>query len=309
MPRVVSPATWLVLASLTAAEALYEILGGSGRLVTVWIHGFVIAAAAVLCLARGLVEPRGRGAPAVWLGAGLACWWAGDAVWNTLWGTDPDPPYPSVADLFWLAWYPLTATGIALLIRDHVAGFELHRWMDGVAVMLVVLTPFAALLLEPAFGEAHGSDAARVVTFSYPVLDSLMIGAVVGVYGLLAFHAGRAWLLLGAGCVCMALADGLFAVQDARPSVLDDRYEFLWSGGALLIAYAVWQAWDPPKALGRAYGWRAIALPLAAQALAAAIQIYGIFHDLGPVERVVTLVVLLIAMVQIVVSRPRAPAS
>ena len=53
-------------------------------------------------------------------------------------------------------------------------------------------------------------------------------------------------------------------------------------------------------------GWRAIALPLAAQAIAAAIQIYGLFHELGPTERIVTLAVLLIAMVQIVVARPRA---
>jgi hypothetical protein len=49
-------------------------------------------------------------------------------------------------------------------------------------------------------------------------------------------------------------------------------------------------------------------LPLAAQAIAAAIQVYGLFHELGATERLVTLLVLLVAMVQIVVSRPRAPA-
>ena len=47
-------------------------------------------------------------------------------------------------------------------------------------------------------------------------------------------------------------------------------------------------------------------LPLAAQALAAAIQVYGIFHELGDTERLVTLFVLAVSMVQIIVARPRA---
>jgi hypothetical protein len=53
-------------------------------------------------------------------------------------------------------------------------------------------------------------------------------------------------------------------------------------------------------------GWRAIALPLAAQGFAAAIQVYGFFYEIPRSERIFTLIVLLISMVQIVVTRPRA---
>ena len=38
------------------------------------------------------------------------------------------------------------------------------------------------------------------------------------------------------------------------------------------------------------------------------IQIYGLFHEIGKSERVVTLAVLVIASVQIIISRPRAAA-
>jgi hypothetical protein len=105
----------------------------------------------------------------------------------------------------------------------------------------------------------------------------------------------------------MALADGLFAVQESRDAVLPDSYDFAWTAGALLIAYAAWQAWDPRQPITERYGWRVIALPLAAQAMAATIQGYSLFHELGPVERVLTILVLLVSMVQIVISRPRAP--
>ena len=52
---------------------------------------------------------------------------------------NPNLPYPSFADVFWLAWYPLAAVGSLFLIRVRVPQFELHRWMDGIAVTLLVL--------------------------------------------------------------------------------------------------------------------------------------------------------------------------
>jgi hypothetical protein len=128
------------------------------------------------------------------------------------------------------------------------------------------------------------------------------------VYALIGWHVTRAWLILGLGCVLMAMGDGLFAVQDARSGTVDASYDFTWPVGALLIALAVRLAVDVPVPRSGDVGWRAIVLPLAAQGLAAAIQVYGGFHEPGDAERLVTLFVLIVAMVQIVLSRPRAPA-
>ena len=52
-------------------------------------------------------------------------------------------------------------------------------------------------------------------------------------------------------------------------------------------------------------GMRAVALALFAQALAIGIQIYAIFNEIGRSERVVTIVVLVVASVQIILTRPR----
>ena len=50
---------------------------------------------------------------------------------------------------------------------------------------------------------------------------------------------------------------------------------------------------------------RAVALALFAQALAIGIQLYAIFREVGRSERVVTIVVLVVASVQIILTRPR----
>jgi hypothetical protein len=131
---------WPVLIALVVVEAAHELLGlpGPPTLYDDWIHGLVIVTAAALCMARAVREPTGRG---VWLalGAGMICWSAGTALWSLLYQANPNPPYPTPADALWLLWYPFTALGIAFLIGVKGSHFDLHRWMDGLAVMLLVL--------------------------------------------------------------------------------------------------------------------------------------------------------------------------
>jgi len=85
-------------------------------------------------------------------------------------------------------------------------------------------------------------------------------------------------------------------------------FDALWLGGMVLIAYAAWLPHPGRLDPVDVYGWRAIALPVAAQLFAVALQVYGVFFYVPIAERVLTIVVLLIAIVQIIVSRPRAPS-
>jgi uncharacterized membrane protein (DUF106 family) len=298
---------WIVLVALTAAEGVHQVfqVGSPGILFDDWFHDTVIAAAAGLVLLRAAYEPVER---AAWtaMGLGLLFWAGGEILWSLVYEGEAHPPYPTWSDPLWLAWYPLTAVGVALLIKRHVIRFELHRWMDGVAVMLVVLTPGVAALVQPVAERSADDTLATVVDFSYPILDILLVGAILGVYGLTAWRPSRTWFLLGIGCVMFAAADAVFAVEQARTAITSESYDFVWTAGALVIAYAAWSSVPSSLHHGEAVGWRAIALPLAAQVLAAGIQIYGLFEELGTSERVVTLVVLIIAMLQIILSRPRA---
>jgi hypothetical protein len=97
-------------------------------------------------------------------------------------------------------------------------------------------------------------------------------------------------------------------VQQARGDLVGGDYNFLWSVGALLIAAAAWASRPEDVERQEIYGWRAIVLPVAAQLCAAVIQVYALFHEIGRSERLVTLIVLVVATVQIVISRPRAPS-
>ena len=241
--RVPLPLTfvWLVLGVLTVLEAANDIFGVAGPdwLYDNWVHNAILGVCAALVLARAVFEPVARKA---WLafGTGLLLWFIGSAAWAVFYSGSANAPYPSFADAFWLAWYPLMAIGIFYLILVRVPLFELHRWMDGIAVMLLVLAVGFALVIQPAAAHKTVGALATFVAFLYPVLDVLLIGAILGVYGLLGWRPDTMWVLIGLAVVSSSVADAVFAVQEAeaRAVVSGDSYDFIWTAGALALALA-----------------------------------------------------------------------
>jgi hypothetical protein len=301
---------WIVLLVFTALEALNEFgwIGGPSALYQRWIPDLVLLAAALLTFIRAALEPVARKA---WLSFGLAMavWCLGTVSWSVVYGGQVNPPYPTFADVLWLLWYPLMAVAMVFLIRVRFKSFEVHRWMDGIAVMLMVLVAGFALVVQPLAGHSSRGWLATGVGFSYPVLDVLLIGTLLGVYGLLGWKPDAMWIFIGLGILASTGADAAFAVQEARGVVESGHYDFVWTMGALLIAYAAWvRAPTVHDDDARVTGMRAIALALIAQALAIAIQILAVFEDIGRSERVVTALVLVVASIQIILTRPRSGA-
>jgi hypothetical protein len=78
--------------------------------------------------------------------------------------------------------------------------------------------------------------------------------------------------------------------------------------GALLTAYAAWQPDPTPSRPARLEGWKAIILPVTCQLIAAGIQFYVLFvGELPESERIIALLIMALVLVQLWVSRPRAP--
>ncbi len=303
-------AVWIVLIALVALEAIDELgwIGRPSSFYEIWIHDAVILAAAGLVFARATMEPVARRA---WLcfGLAMALWCVGTIGWDVLYGGQAKPPYPTFADVLWLLWYPFMVAGMVILVRVRFKNFELLRWMDGIVVVLLVLVAGFGLVVQPLANETTHSWVATAVDFAYPILDVVLIGALLGIYGLLGWRPDAMWVFIGLGVLASACADAAFAVQQAR-GVAENGYDFVWTLGALFIAYAAWvhspTVHDDDR---QVTGMRAIALALIAQALAIAIQITALFEDLGKSERIVTALVLVIASIQIIVSRPRGEAS
>jgi hypothetical protein len=299
---------WPIAAVVVALYAAHQALGLGGRgldgLFSTWVNDGLLWCAAIVCFAGALAARQSR---AAWLlaAAALAAWATGDTIWSIRLGLATAPPATSISDVFWLAWYPLIVAALILLVRERVPGFELHRWIDGLAVMLLAATPWVALFLEPIAEHSSASGLAITLDFAYPLGDVVLVGAVLGVFALMGWRPGRMWWELGIALMVMGVADAIYSVQALGHAHDRGVYDAAWAGAALLIAHAAWEPHPGRLERRELTGWSAIALAIAAQVLAISIQTYAIFDELPRSERILSVIVIVIATIQIVISRPR----
>jgi hypothetical protein len=280
---------------------------GPASVYEVWLGTALLAGCAVVCLARALSQPVYR---AAWvaMAAAMLSWTVGTVLWEIQYSGVARPPYPSAADVLWLLWYPLTAVSIGLMIKARVARFDLARWMDGFVVMLLVLAAAFPLTLDPVVHYFGSDQLAGLVNISYPLLDTLLLGAILGTFALMAWRPDPAWVLIAVGVAAMTVGDAAFAVQQARGVYEGVNYGFVWSAGALMVACAAWVPAGQRYRGRELHGWSAIALPLFAAVLAVVLQLCVIlFHSFDTkTHKVTVLVVLVIATAQLILARPRA---
>jgi hypothetical protein len=306
---------WIAFAVLVAAEAILEIVVPTGHglrlLAHDWLHDLTGVLAALVCVTRVVTNREDRRSWGA-IAAGLVSFATGQVVWSLFYRHQPAAPYVNFTDAFYLALYPLAIAGLVMLIRAHLPRFEVHRWLDGIIVVLIVAAPGVALVLVPVAERSTGDALADVVNFAYPLLDILLVGAVLGVFSVTGWRPGKAWAWLGLGFLLLAVPDSIAAVERLsgpdlaahRPDHLEG-YDFLWTLGLVAVAYASWAGPPNPTPAERPAGLRAVALPLAAQALAAAILVFSFFHEIPAGGHPLTLAVILLGMVQTYVSRPR----
>jgi two-component system cell cycle response regulator len=222
----------------------------------------VVVAAGLACLTRAL---RGGPERAAWIAisASVLAWAAGEIWWTAYIEGNPDAPYPSPADVGYLAFYPLAILGLYLLVRARARELDPRLWMDGAIAALGTGALGAALLFEFVADRTEGTTIEVATTLAYPFGDVVLISLVVGVIALTRWRPGRTWTLLLGGLTAMAVADVAFTLQSLDSAVPGgDWVEPIYLISALFIGAEAWQpeaARIHPEA--RFDGWREMVVP------------------------------------------------
>jgi hypothetical protein len=290
-------------------EAVHQVLAGDAPDVPViddWLHAGLIFASSAFCAWGARHRPPGPSRAAWWcFAAALLLFGIAELTWGALYAEGSDVPTPNPTDALYLSTYPLFMAGLVLMARARVVDVPWYRWLDGLVLVLIVATPGVLLVIVPVLEEAPIDPLGQLVTVAYPLGDVLLIGALLGSLPLMSWHLGGSWPWVGAGLVCLTVADAGYSLTAAETVAHHGPYDFLWSAGALAFAVGATRLPSRPRPAREITGWPAIALPLGAQVVALATQIYGWFRPLPAAERLLTIAVLAVGIAQIIVSRPR----
>ena len=110
---------------------------------------------------------------------GQASFVAGDVMWNwyEIIGEDP---FPSFADVMYLAGYPFIAAGLFLLIRRRMGGGDRGGLLDAAILTTACAILSWTFLIQP---QLVGTDLDALyvgISLAYPVADLLLIGVAMG---------------------------------------------------------------------------------------------------------------------------------
>jgi two-component system, cell cycle response regulator len=264
---------------LYAAHTAFGLGGGSSdALFQDWIYNSVSVGAGTMCILRGIVIRRERLAWLV-MGAGLFSWAAADISWTLMLADDPDPPYPSVSDVLYLAFYPASYASLLLVARSRMEAWRSSLWLDGAIAGLAVAAVLATVAFQPLVDVTSGTPAETAVNLAYPAGDLILMSLVVAVFGLNGWRLDPVWLLLGGGLALSAVADGLYLVQTANDTYrAGTMLDAAWPASVFLVALAAWQR---PRKKVPMHDWIAMAVPIGCGVVAVQLLVYDHFEGVN----------------------------
>ena len=184
----------------------------------------------------------GRRARKGWtlIALGALSWGIGDALWFVLEVVGDIAPFPSVADVFYLGFYPLIAVGVAFVTPEPLTRGERLRFALDALTLTAVAAPVAwSAAIAPSMGAVE-SRLAQILTVAYPIGDVVIaFGIATILLRRRATSSASVLRLLLAAALAFVAADLLYARQSAAGTYLGgDAPDALWMVALVLLLVA-----------------------------------------------------------------------
>ncbi len=194
-----------------------------------------VGLSSVVAIVVGARRHRPRRAAAwYWMAAGQLSWVMGDALYSWYQDVANTSPFPSPADVLYLAAYPMIVVGLVILIRSRNRGREVAGLIDSGIVTVALGLLSWVVLAGPIARDDGQSLIARVIGIGYPAADIVVLAFLVR---LLVGSGQRtvAFRMLTAATGLLLVADTAFAVINATSSYQGGVVDLAW-----LASYVLW---------------------------------------------------------------------
>jgi len=261
------------------------------------LYAALFAVPGALCLARAWLIARQR-LPWALFGAGMLCWAGAQIVYFGAYADQPDAPYPSAVDAFFLTSYVLSIAAVLALIRAGLSHIRKSLWIDAVVGGLAAAAIAAALLVQPILDSTGGDRAGVITNLAYPLMDVVIVALLIAVFTMSNGRLGRVWGVVGLVWLLFAVVDTIFLYQVAAGEyAYGTLLDVGWPALMLLLALA---AWDRPTATKAApdQGWAMLTVTVGFALVGLALIAYDHWHQINDVAAVLAVLTLAAAFVR-----------
>lgn len=240
--RLPSRAWFAAFAAVPVLAALIWAGAGGDRTTTAIgnVAAIITAVGGGIILLRAGRSAAGGRRPWLLLGVAMLLWGLGEVLWTWYEVVQGDEvPFPSIADVAYLAAVPFALAGVLAFASGTGARFQARTLLDGCLVAASFLFASWALVLGPLWQDRGGSSLEQVVSLAYPVTDLLLavLALTIVEWGNTAERVSVR--LVAASLLVMAVTDSAFtwltldgSFSSTHPMVV------LWPLAYLLLALA-----------------------------------------------------------------------
>jgi two-component system cell cycle response regulator len=258
--------------------------------------------AGALCVWRGLVARSGERAGWILIGAGIIVWTVGDVYWAAVLVELDHIPVPSLADVGYIAFVPLTFAGIVLLIRARIAHVPRTLLADGLSAALAVGAVSAAIVVEAVLS-VGGSTEEILTNLAYPVVDMTLMALIVATIALRGWRMTPSLALMALGTLAYWGADSLYLIGVANDTyAYPSAFDFGWTAAGVLYAAAAWAPTRGPSPTERSGGLREVLLPIAFGVTGLGVLVAASFTYVNPLAVVLAALSLLAVLARLLIT-------
>jgi two-component system, cell cycle response regulator len=217
--------------------------------------------AGALCAFRAWARKEERLAWSL-LSVGVLSWGVGDLYYTLAFWGDEDAPFPSLADVGYIGFYPAVYAGLVFLLRERLPKVSPLLWVDGLIGGLAAAAVGAAVLFTAVLASTEGPPATVATNLAYPLGDLVILSLVVGTLVATGRAAASAWAWIAVGLLVFSVSDALFLMATAEGGYVHGAlFDAGWNAGGTAIAVAAW--WPVWRVtVSPVEGWRTIVLPI-----------------------------------------------
>jgi len=146
----------------------------------------------------------------------------GDLSWSVVETVLHQNPFPSVADIGYLMFYPLFALGIFLLPDVPFSSREKIKIMLDAAIVIVSFSLiFWVLLIDPIVISIEVFNLEAIVSLAYPIMDLLLFIALIELlFRKIDTRSQGPIIILALGIATLILTDAIFSIQIQQESFI-----------------------------------------------------------------------------------------
>lgn len=171
------------------------------------------------------------------LGAGTLSWGLGQLIWTYYESVVREAPFPSLADLGFLASIPLIAAALLTFPSNVRTSGRVRALLDGLTIACACIGVSWVLVMGHVAADA-GSGMDLVLAIAYPAGDVVILVMTLTVLSrsLAAYRPTVATLAVG--LTLLALADSAFVYLSTTDSDATSPFNVGWFAGFLVLALA-----------------------------------------------------------------------